>query len=76
MHNIDVNGSLVIGGYGKTLADMRRFVQIVDEYRLPDSTPCNAALFCRVDVAMAKPLYEVGILGAQVVFSKPGEAGR
>lgn len=74
MHNIDVNGSLVIGGYGKTLADMRRFVQLVDEYRLPDSTPCNAALFCRVDSEAVQAAH----WGAILHFGKqqPGEAGR
>lgn len=75
MHNIDVNGSLVIGGYGKTLADMRRFVALANDYGLADETPCNAAVFIRVDSEAVQAAH----WGAILHFSKQQsgqEAGR
>lgn len=75
MHNIEASGYLVIGGFGKTLADMRRFVALADMYRLPDSTPCNAVVNCRVDAETVQP----SMFGAILHYSwqQPGqEAGR
>lgn len=49
MHNIEASGQLLIAGFVKTVADMRRFVALADEFALPDSTLCNGVVTCRVD---------------------------
>lgn len=54
--NVEAQGFLVIGGFAKTLADVREFVRLADEFRLPDEQPCNAVLQCRVESSVETTL--------------------
>lgn len=73
MHNIETHGYLVIGGFGKTVGDMREFVWQANRFGLPDSTPCNAVVNCRADAE----LVQESAFGAILHYSRqqPGEAG-
>lgn len=74
MHNIEASGYLVIGGFGKTLADMRHFVRLADEFGLADSTPCNAVVNCRVDATELWPGGASNTVFFTLPADEPGQA--
>lgn len=71
MHNIEASGYLVIGGFARTVGDIREFVRLADQYGLSSEQPCNAAISCRVEALAA----DADRLGRVVLYPlTPGEA--
>lgn len=47
MHEITAEQQIIIGGFAKSLADVRRFVRLADQHGIPDTAPLNAVLQLR-----------------------------